>query len=217
MSGTITRMVRTGDDPPRLVVFVDGAEAFTVSEEVAGEMGLAEGAVLAPEDTRTLERHDDLEKAREAALRLLAVRARSEGELDDRLRRKGFDERTAAEVVARLKSVGLVDDEEFARAWVDEKLRLRPCGPRRLVQELLARRVPRAVADRVVAETFSEHDELEVARRAVKPKARSSARLEPAKRRARLHSFLLRRGFSYEVASTLLKEMERATDGEPDA
>ena len=65
----------------------------------------------------------DREKAREAALRLLAVRARSEGELDDRLKRKGFDERTSAEVVAALKRVGLVDDEDFARAWVDEKLR----------------------------------------------------------------------------------------------
>jgi regulatory protein len=216
MSGTITSILRTDDDPPRLVVFVDGAEAFTVSEELAAELGLAEGAEVAPEDTRTLDRHDDREKAREAALRLLAVRARSEGELDDRLKRKGFDERTSAEVVSRLKNVGLVDDEDFARAWVDEKLRLRPCGPRRLVQELLTRRVPRAVADRVVAETFSEHDELEVARRAAAPKVRSQAKLEPAKRRARLQSFLLRRGFSYEVASTLVKEMERATEGEPD-
>jgi len=35
-----------------------------------------------------------------------------------------------------------------------------------------------------------------------------SGGVDDAKRRARLHSFLLRRGFSYEVVSTVLKEIE---------
>jgi regulatory protein len=179
-------------------------------------MGLVEGGEVAPEATEALERSDVGRSAREAALRLLAVRARSEGELDDRLRRKGYDERTSAEVVARLKSVGLVDDEEFARAWIDEKLRLRPCGPRRLVQELLTRRVPRGLAERVVGETFRDHDEVEVARRALASKARSTQRLDPAKRRARLQSFLLRRGFSYEVTSTVVRELTSESGGESD-
>lgn len=217
MSGRVTDIRRTGDDPPRVVVFVDGAEAFTVSEAVASELGIEVGAELVDSASQLLEADDEREKAREAALRLLAVRARSKGELADRLRRKGFREESCAFVVAALKDVGLVDDEDFARAWVDEKLRLRPCGPRRLVQELLARKVGRTLADRVVEETFREHAELEVARRAVASKARASAGLDREKRRSRLYSFLLRRGFSYEVASTVVRETLRDTEGEDDA
>ncbi len=155
---------------------------------------------------------DERTRAKEAALRLLAVRARSEGELVDRLRRKGFTEELTAVVVSGLAEVGLVDDAAFARAWADEKMRLRPIGPRRLTSELLSKRIRRELVALVVDETFREHSELELARRAVEKKVRVSGGADAAKRRARLHSFLLRRGFSYEVASTVLKEIEGDSD-----
>ncbi len=208
MSGTITEIRKSGGDTSRVTVFVDGVKAFTVSEEVARELDLAVGRQMVPAAAERLTSADERTKAREAALRLLAVRARSEGELVDRLRRKGFCEALAAAVVASLSEVGLVDDEAFARAWADEKVRLRPIGPRRLTQELLSKRIDRELINRVVKETFREHSELELARRAVEKKVRVSGGVDDAKRRARLHSFLLRRGFSYEVVSTVLKEIE---------
>jgi len=176
VSGTITEIRKSGGDTPRVTVFVDGVEAFTVSEDVARELGLSVGHEMVPAAAERLTSGDERTKVREAALRLLAVRARSAGELSDHLRRKGFREESTAAVIASLSEVGLVDDEAFAIAWVDEKVRLRPTGPRRLTQEV-------------------------------------SGGVDDAKRRARLHSFLLRRGFSYEVVSTVLKEIK----GDPNA
>jgi regulatory protein len=195
-----------------VVVFVDGAEAFTVSEELADRMGLKVGQDLAPVSQDLLTTNDDRSKAREAALRLLAVRARSEGELRDRLRRKAFDEEIISGVLASLAEVGLVDDAAFAKAWADERVRLRPVGPVRLRQELLAKRVDAETAARVVDETYREHPELELARRALEKKSRVSGGADDSRRRARLHSFLLRRGFSYEVASAALKELKGESD-----
>jgi len=212
VSGTITEIRRTEGDRPRVTVFVDGLEAFTVSEEIAGELGLTVGGELAQPPGVDPVSDDDRSKARESALRLLSVRARSKGELLDRLRRKGFDAEVSAAVVASLAEVGLVDDEAFARAWADEKVRLRPVGPRRLVQELLLKRVNRDLATRVARETFSEHSELDLARKAAERKTRVSGGVDGAKRRARLHSFLIRRGFSYEVVSVVLKELEGESD-----
>jgi regulatory protein len=212
VSGRITEIRKSPGDDLRLTVFVDGSEAFTVSEEVARELKLSVGCELAPAATERLGENDERGRAREAALRLLAVRARSEGELVDRLRRKGFTEELTAVVVSGLAEVGLVDDAAFARAWADEKMRLRPIGPRRLTSELLSKRVRKELVALVVDETFREHSELELARRAVEKKVRVSGGADAAKRRARLHSFLLRRGFSYEVAATILKEIEGESD-----
>lgn len=212
MSGKITDIRKMRDDSSRVTVFVDGAEAFTVSEELAKNMDLAVGRELAPAATEVLEADDERSAAREAALRLLAVRARSEGELRDRLRRKGYGEELTATVVTSLSEVGLVDDEAFARAWADEKVRLKPVGPRRLREELLSKRIDRDLAERVVDETFREHRELDLARRALEKKVRVTGGADERKRRSRLHSFLIRRGFSYEVASAALKELEEGSD-----
>ena len=212
MSGTITEIRKAEGDSPRVTVFVDGVEAFTVSEEVAGELGLTVGSELAQSPDRDPVSDDERSKARESALRLLSVRARSEGELLDRLGRKGFDADVSASVISSLAEVGLVDDEAFARAWADEKVRLRPVGPRRLVQELLSKRVNRDLAARVVYETFCQHSELELARQVAEKRSRVSGGADDAKRRARLHSFLIRRGFSYEVVSVVLKELEGESD-----
>ncbi len=212
MSGRITEIRKSPGDDLRLTVFIDGSEAFTVSEEVARELDLTVGRELAPAATERLGEDDEGIRAREAALRLLAVRARSEGELVDRLRRKGFTEEVTAVVVSGLAEVGLVDDAAFARAWADEKMRLRPIGPRRLTSELFSKRIRKELVALVVDETFREHSELELARRAIEKKVRVSGGVDAAKRRARLHSFLLRRGFSYEVAATVLKEIEGESD-----
>lgn len=212
MSGKVTEIRRTEGDPPRLTVFVDGAEAFTVSEEVARELDLSVGSELAERDADRAAADDERSKAREAALRLLSVRARSEGELYDRLRRKGFTDELSAAVIASLIEVGLLDDEAFARAWADERVRLRPVGPRRLVRELLSKQVDRELAGRVVEETFREHSEFDLARRAMQKKTRVSGGVGDKKNRARLHSFLIRRGFSYEVASVVLRELEGESD-----
>ncbi len=212
MDARVTEIRSSGGENPRLTVFVDGREAFTVSEEVARELGLEVGRVLGTSEAERLEADDEKERAREAALRLLAVRARSEGELLDRLRRRGFADDVAAGVISSLAEVGLVDDVAFARAWADERMRLKPVGPRRLRQELLARRVDSELVARVVSETYGEHSELELARRAAQRRRRTGSGPTAAKERARLRSFLLRRGFSHDIVAAVLKETGEDSD-----
>jgi regulatory protein len=111
-----------------------------------------------------------------------------------------------------LESVGLIDDREFGRAWAEEKMRLRPVGPRRLVHELLEKGVARSVIEEVVAEAFSEHPEIEVARRAVEKRAARAGGRPGAKELTRIRSFLLRRGFSYEVVRQVLEGLSGGLD-----
>jgi regulatory protein len=208
---TDIRPASRGDD--RLTVYVDGSEAFTVSESVAAQLGIAIGAELSAEDTQRLSDGDRRDTIRDAALRLLAVRARSRGELVERLTRKGFAAEGVREVIQSLSEVGLVDDEVFARAWAEERSRLRPIGPRRLARELAQKRVDPELAARVADETFARSPELELARKALAPKLRTGPGRNPSResrqrRRRRLFAFLVRRGFSYEVASQVVAEAE---------
>ncbi len=212
MGGRITAIEKDRAGSRGLAVFVDGRMAFTVSEEIAARLDLAVGMELAEGFVPQIEAESDRAKARDAALRLLGVRARSRWELCDRLRRRGFDPVLVEGVVAALESVGLVDDREFAKLWADERVRLRPVGPRRLTQELLSKRVPREIVYELVRETYEEHRELDLARRALAKRARRPKSDQWKRERARMQTFLVRRGFSYETAAQVLRELEAETN-----
>lgn len=94
--------------------------------------------------------------AREAALRLLAVRPRSRRELSDRLRQKKIPTPVIGDVLDRLIELGLLNDADFARALVRDRLRLRPKGRRALSAELAKKGVAREVGDEVMDEVFAE-------------------------------------------------------------
>ncbi len=231
MSGKITAIERAAEGLP-LTVYIDGRPALEVSEEMARRLGLRVGMEFGAPQPREEPRgaaaygggarggddsavvDDERVRAREAAFRLLAVRARSVRELGDRLRRKGLSAAVVEETLDALTATGLLDDREFARAWADERVRLKPVGPMRLRQELTAKGVPAAVVDEVVQETYREHDELELAARALGK--RSRGRVPTPREAARLNAFLLRRGFSYEVAALAVKGLAREQTGRED-
>ena len=93
----------------------------------------------------------DEDACREAALRLLDRADRSSAALLERLVLKGYDETVADAVVARLREVGLVNDEEYARSVV-RYCAGRMLGERGTLLELSRKRVDRALSQQVVSE-----------------------------------------------------------------
>ena len=135
------------------------------------------------------------------AFNLLGYRARSEGEVRERLRRYGYAEETVGAVVARLKEYGYLDDEEFARLKAREKAR--KYGPRRVAIELRQSGVGEELARGVVEEEFAGREELGEARTAAA--RRYNSRGSDAEAR-RVYGFLVRRGYSAEVCAQVARE-----------
>lgn len=164
---------------------------------------------------RASERSGDPEAAREAALRLLERTRRTRSDLARRLREKGFDGPVSAAALDRLAAVGLVDDVEYALAFLHERWGRRAAGRRRLEQELQRRGVARDDVDRAFArfeEAEGPADEVRLARRVASQAARRYARLDPRLRRQRLYGLLARRGFDGDVIEQALREDDRPSE-----
>jgi regulatory protein len=135
---------------------------------------------------------------REAALRCLERTRRTRADLEERLRDDGYPAVVIESVLDRLTEVGLIDDAEFARAWLASRWGRKPNGWRRLHQEL---------RDKGVAEEHIEHareslaqqgsapSELDGAAKVVAQARRRMSRVEPRKQRQRLYALLVRRGY----------------------
>jgi len=159
------------------------------------------------------ERSTDLEACREAALRLLERQRRTRSDLARRLRDKDYAAATLEQVLDRLAGVGLVDDVEYARAFLAGRRARRTAGTRRIEQELRARGVNAEDIETARARLDAEQgamDEVAAARKVVTQAARRYAALEPRLRRQRLYALLARRGFDGEVIRRALDLPEDA-------
>ena len=172
---------------------------------------------------------DDPAVVLEAAARFLEARARSIGEVRRRLTSAGYQADLVEGAITRLGELGMLDDEAFARAWVESRDRARPRGERALADELRLRGVDRAVIvaaldERREASVAADQDDDEVApsadeaaaTRLLERNSRLLARVaDPRARRQRAYALLARNGFDPSVCAALAARVVEAP--EPDA
>lgn len=212
-SGTITAIRRQQKNPERVNIFLDNTYAFAATREQAIDASLIIGRELSVDEVATLRAGDQVSKAVESALRLLVVRPRSEHELRDRLKRKEFDSETIDLALERVRNWGYLDDAEFARRWVDNRIQHRPRGERMLKQELRAKGVDRATIDDVLEE--ADIDEVGAAVAFAEKAAERMRNLDPQVARRRLSGQLSRRGYGWDAISAALKLIDGPLE-EPD-
>jgi len=211
-------VIRTSGGPAsgagelRLIVLEDGRRFRVDAEEVA-RLGLEPGLVLAPPALLLLESRDAYRRARETALRLLGARPRSIVELRARLRRAGAPLESAASVIADLTNDGYLNDLEFARAWVRNRLAVRPCGALRLRSELREKGVASSLIEQAIREASGEEEaavaEERRARDLVQRRLHAYARLAWDARIRRLAGLLQRRGFAAPTIARVLRTVPR--------
>jgi regulatory protein len=175
---------------------------------------------------------DPASVARTIALRQLAAAPRTRAQLDAVLARRGVPEEVAAELLDRLEEVGLVDDAEYSRVWVESRQARRGLSRRALRQELVERGVdPELVREAVdVVDDAAELAAATALLRRRMPAAQSGgdgARPDPRQalqRDRRLLALLARRGYSAQVAHRALQAalaesgaeaVATPSDGEP--
>lgn len=150
---------------------------------------------------------------RTIAMDRLAARDRSRGELLEALGRRRFPEDVAAGIVDQLQSEGLVDDERFARAWVDQRGRSKGLAASVLRMELRRKAVSDDIIDAVLADV-DPGQERQAAHRLVQRKLRSVQGLEQTVQIRRLTAMLVRKGYSPHVAFEVVRA-ELDAEAEP--
>ena len=94
------------------------------------------------------------------AARALTSRALSLNELRDRLKRRAARQEDAAEVLARLKEAGFLNDRKLADSFATWRRENQGLGKARVMHDLMARRIAPAVAKQAVETAYSGVDEV---------------------------------------------------------
>jgi regulatory protein len=138
-----------------------------------------------------------------AALRYLDYRPRSEAELRERLKRRGFDGDSVEATILKLREQGLVDDFAFAQFWKDNRQSFRPRSRWLTSLELRQKGVAKAVIEQVVADV----DDEDSAYRAALSRANRLPGSDYQGFRHYLGEYLKRRGFGYGVINHTVERL----------
>ena len=205
----ITALTVQQKDKNRVNVMVDGTYRFSLDIFQVGDLGLKIGKDYTEEELQALEIESSFGKVYARALEYCMMRPHSAKEVRDYLYRKTRERRTktgemrpgvssevTTRVFDRLLEKGYVNDESFARYWVENRSQTKGVSRRKLQLELRAKGVDSSVIDRQLADSLrSDDDEIQKV-------IAKKQRLYPD--RQRFIQYLMRQGFSYDSITRAL-------------
>ena len=153
----------------------------------------------------------------DAAIKILMRRAHSVHEMKQALERRCEDAALVKNVMARLKSSGLIDDARYAKQFARHRTESRKQGKFRITRDLRARGVPDRHIEAAIEEAAQQTDEATLVRQRIERKLRASRGEIDDKKLASLYRSLLRSGFSADIIRRELRSMTREEAPEIDA
>jgi regulatory protein len=185
----------------RVNIHLDGEFAFGLERITAAWLRI--GQELDEKKIEQLQAGDAKERALQQALLFLSYRARSESEIRKNLRKHEIPEAVIEETIERLRKDGLANDDQFARAWVENRSTFRPRSRRMMAMELRQK----GLDDESAQSALENVDDEALAYEAAQKRAPRFKGLEWSEFRTKLSGFLARRGFSYSVIAPVVTRL----------
>lgn len=204
-------------NPDRVNISVNGKFSFSLDISQVVDLGIKVGNEYTEAELVELETESQFGKLYARALEYCLMRPHSSREVRDYLwkktratkyksrsgeikEREGVSEDVANRIFNRLVERGYVNDESFARWWVENRNVRKGTSLRRLTEELRAKGVDqKIITEQIASSTRSEEDELK------KVILKKQSRYEDSQK---LKQYLMRQGFSYDAISRALEGSE---------
>ncbi|NLD29511.1 MAG: regulatory protein RecX [Clostridiales bacterium] len=194
---------------------LDGEYIATVNADYWFTCGIKSGSEVTPQQLEELLAESARRKMMNKALDLLSMRDYSRRELSDKLVTKAWEKKEqkdmglgslkqqASDICDRLEELGLLNEERFARSYVDELLRRKHLSKSGLKTALIQKGVQRDIIETVLEEV--EVDPVEQVRELLATKFKNRD-LSDEKQKTRTVNALLRLGYRYNEIHAAMGE-----------
>jgi len=140
------------------------------------------------------------------ALHYLSYRTRSEKEVRDKLKTKQVDPQIIEKIIAKLKEKRFINDEEFARQWIENRTRFKPRGERLIKMELKQKGISEDIINSLISNSNSMTTDLDSAKKLVEKRIGRVKNLPKQKIYEKLGRYLATKGFSWDTIKKAIDE-----------
>ena len=200
----------------RFNIFLDGIFAFGADEDTVVTFRLIPGKIIDEELLSKILFETETGKLMENMYRLFNIRQRSEKEVRDYLKNLSFKRKVKDQeeisslvienLINRLKQKQMLDDEIFARSWIQSRRKSKSKGKVALKSELMQKGINKEIIDELMTQTVDE-DEQKLARRTLEKKLKIWKNLPVLDFKRKAIQFLLRKGFEYTIVVDVIEKI----------
>lgn len=193
----------------------DDEKFLILAFEVFLKSGLKKGDEISEDRFSFLIEQNKLFHIKQRAFRLLGRRMHSASELRRKLWNKDHEQKLIDEVIKDLKKNGYLNDDEFIREFVAEKIKTKSWSNKKVKTELLKRGIESKLIDEMMKGQAS-NSELENAMKLARKKYDQLIKknLETKDLRNKLSAFLFSKGFEYDLIKEVCNSLINNEDDE---
>lgn len=174
-----------------------------LDKDIFEEYPLKTGSVLSEEKAKELKEISEYKRAKSRAYWYLDRNDHTEKGLYGKLVKAGFSKEISAKVLARLKELGLIDDERYAKRYA-EKLFESNISKRQIYAKLYEK----GIAGDLIKETVDSLPDSEILQIKNIIEKKYSNKLNDKNSVNKVYQALIRKGFSYGGVREVLKNYE---------
>lgn len=192
--------------------------AFSVDQDILISFQLKKGMELDELDISEIQFEDEVKKAFNLALNFLSYRMRSTKEIIDYLKKKEVDDPIIPDVIHKLSEYKYINDEEFAKAYVQTQINTTTKGPEVIKKELFEKGIEQDVLTKSLT-LFTLDEQVEKAIKLITKTIPKNNKVSERQTKQKLEQTLVRKGFTWEVIQIAMEEAstEKDTDEEWEA
>lgn len=208
-SGSITKIERQQKNKKRYSIYINEEYSFSVHEDVLISNSISKGDEIDGEGLKHILKEEEKKKCERTGLHYLSFRPRTELEMVRHLKTKEYDEDMIDELTKEWIKLGYLDDQAFAKQWVEERVRYKKKGRLLLREELKQKGISTKIIHEVL-DHIDQKEEYKACLELAQKKIKTLDNLAEQKEKYKLYSYLQRRGYTYEIIQSVLLELEES-------
>jgi regulatory protein len=193
-------------------VFADAEYLASITKDTLIAFGIYKDKELSAEEWEKVLESDIVQRLYFQAIKQILARPRSQREVEQylvkKLKLRLTDEVKIAclqrQILDKLISAKYIDDQAFARWWIENRTAFKGKSTNELQQELYQKGIDNDIIKELLYAPASEVDQLEIIKKITYKKFKITELPDDKKEQQRVLTYLLRRGFNYELIKSAL-------------
>lgn len=199
---SIITSVTAQKNQKRVNIFLDGEYSFSLDLDNFGQLGLKVGKELNQEEINEIIKKSEFQKSFDKTLNFAMRRPRSNKEIKDYFRRKEIDISIQQNIINRLIRLELLDDQKFAKWWVEQRLQFKNKSKKDITFELRQKGIATDVIKNIIDD--SEIDEVKIAKSLIAKKNYKWQKYDEKIRKQKMSQYLAGKGFNWEIINNVV-------------